>query len=1076
MHRGGRTHYVKEASFFLFRYLQPLLFVIVAPLLLVLLGYWYLDRIHILLLAEMERRIFHIAEQGTNIIDARLQARTQVLETLASHPVIMDEKVPLERKIALLRSEEKRLNYVRLGLARITGEASTTDGQQIFVNDRKYFLQAKYGAPHISEVLISRLDKRTSVAHAVPVRNAAGDVIAVIFATEEAPLLAGRLNVRFSYEGTGTSLLMDANGMLLDAHGELENIFKKIASENSPETVGQFRRRINTPDSALSRIVYNGEKVYAGTMRVPSTGGWQLMLMVPETALTLQVRPALSLTVGTLAATVLLLIVSGLYIMSLRRGYLRQRGFAEAAIHSAGIYQVETDAKGQILNCNTLFTRKMGWKEDDHLPNLHDLALGQNREDMENALNNRQPFAQKLRGVNDEVLYVQWHVLSTQHSKALVLLGTDFSAREQAAVSQRTAAAMRDMQQVFDNIPMPMSLRDTDNHLRHANRTLRALAGNDDVESNGKRFGGKVPDHEIILLNEAFHRVLQTKASVCVSHTSVDADGSLRHYENTQTPLLDENNAVTCVVSMSADVTDSIRVQQHLKQEVQRLRDLLDSSPVGVIIVVQGQVRFRNLRARQLVGLEVGSNLSDVPVVEGDPAAMVEQLLTKPVIRDVPFTLMDPRKRLRHLLLTASNTQLEGESGTLIWAVDVTAIKDVEKQLIQARDDAEAATRAKSDFLATMSHEIRTPMNAVLGFIHLFERSNLTQRQLDYLEKISISATGLLRIINDILDFSKIEAGRLEIENIPFHLSACVDAAHSIMGFSARDKGLELITKVAPDVPELVLGDGERLNQVLINLLNNAVKFTTSGTITLDVSLLHRHEDGSLVLSFQISDTGIGMNEEQIARIFQPFSQADTSTTRKFGGTGLGLVICRRLVELMGGHIELTSKVGQGTTFTFTVRCHSAHQSELPAADVTTGTETDPLAHVRGARVLVVEDNEINQEIAGAMLSQLGMEVDFADDGQEALDKVDEKDYALIFMDMQMPGMDGLEATRRIRAKGALRPELKLLPIVAMTANAMLNDRRRCLEAGMNDHLAKPFSPQGLQTLLMHWLKVHPQE
>ena len=1073
---------VKQVSSPFVRYGQPLLLVVVAPLLFALLSYIYMGRLNVLLQEEMQRNITNLAQQSVSIIEARLEGRLSVLETLAAHPRIMDESVSVEQKLDLLRNDVRHRSHVRMGLVKPDGQAHTTDSQTFSAHDRTYFQESLSGKPHVSEVIVSRLDKYPVVVHSMPIHNADGDVSGVIYATEQAAALAEQLNVRFSYADTGSSFLMDGKGTLLVAPNSVDNNFyTRLARENPPDVVALFRRNMQLPYSDMISMVYQGQKVFATSLRVPGSSGWHLVFMVPESAATAPMRPLLTLTISALLGIVLVLMGTGFYILALRKGYLRQRGFAEAAIHSAGMYQLQVDHKGNILSCNDLFRRRMGFGPTQALPNLSQLshlthqrdpALEQQRGVMEKSLSRHEPFAQKLRGQGDDVLYVQWHVLPAHRSDAVTLLGTDFSAQEQTAASQRNAALLRDMQSVFDNIPFPMAVRGTDNKLLLANHSLVLLAGKDLVHSEDVRFGGRVPTDEVRRLNAALLEAVQSKTKVATLHSATLPDGTVHHYENVQTPLLDEQGVVTSVVSISVDVTESLQAQEYLTQEVQRLRDLLDTSPVGVIIAQQGVVRFRNLRARQMVGLDVGSYVRDVPLTEGDPDAVLHALETKPVIRDLPFSLYDPRKRLRHMLLTASQTMLEGERATLVWAVDVTALKDVESQLIQARDAAEAATRAKSDFLATMSHEIRTPMNAVLGFLHLFDRNNLTPRQLDYLEKITVSATGLLRIINDILDFSKIEAGKLEIECQSFDVYACVDAAQSIMGFSAREKGLDLQVRVADNVPGTVCGDRQRLSQVLINLLNNAVKFTPEGSVTLEVALHQPSpalpDAGSVDLLFSITDTGIGMDEEQISRIFQPFAQADTSTSRRFGGTGLGLVISRRLVQLMGGDIEVTSTPGQGTTFRFFVRLGSGHRQEadLPQAQA---AQVD-CDHWRDMRVLVVEDNEINQEIAGEMLRQLGFVVDFANDGLQSLDKVEEQEYVLIFMDMQMPGMDGLEATRRIRLKGAVRPELKSLPIVAMTANAMLDDRRRCLLAGMDDHLSKPIEPLELRKILIKWL------
>ena len=404
-------------------------------------------------------------------------------------------------------------------------------------------------------------------------------------------------------------------------------------------------------------------------------------------------------------------------------------------------------------------------------------------------------------------------------------------------------------------------------------------------------------------------------------------------------------------------------------------------------------------------------------------------------------------------------------------------------ELLQARDEAEKATEAKSIFLSTVSHEMRTPLNAVIGFTHLFDRNGLSGEQAKTLDKIRISAEQLLCVINDVLDFSKIEADKLEIECIPFQLRALVDSVLSVASFAAQAKHLHLVSHVDDDVPVVLRGDPGRLRQVLLNLLNNAVKFTALGSVTLEVHLgvpVPGQDRDTIPVSFRVSDTGVGIPPHKLDTIFQPFMQADTSIARRYGGTGLGLSICRQLVELMGGQIHVESREGQGTCFYFDLPLQQA--STTDAEQLAREETRTPLPPSRlSARVLVVDDNVINREIACALLESLGVaSPDTAEDGREAVRKVLAEPYDLVFMDMQMPGMDGLEATRAIRTaaehmqQGKSTPPakewLKDMRIIAMTANALTEDKVRCLEAGMDDHIAKPLLPDVLHALLLHWL------
>jgi two-component system, sensor histidine kinase and response regulator len=416
----------------------------------------------------------------------------------------------------------------------------------------------------------------------------------------------------------------------------------------------------------------------------------------------------------------------------------------------------------------------------------------------------------------------------------------------------------------------------------------------------------------------------------------------------------------------------------------------------------------------------------------------------------------------RTLKLEATNTQLTVANQSLIAATE-KAQKMAESALV--------ASHAKSEFLANMSHEIRTPMNGVIGMVNFLLETDLSSDQRDFAATIKVSADALLFIINDILDFSKIEAGKMTLERVCFDLRETVKGIIELLNLQAQNKGLELTCSIQPDTCTRLLGDPTRLRQILLNLLGNAIKFTNQGKVGLEVIPL-REIDDDIQLQFSVHDTGIGISEEVQKSLFQSFTQADASTTRKFGGTGLGLAISRKLVELMGGALNVTSRLGEGSTFSFTLL--------LPKQKADAAGDHPPVATIEysrkvhattssvvpeNTRVLLAEDTKVNQLVAERLLKQLGCTVDIANNGLEAVEAWRKNQYRIIVMDCHMPEMDGYAATRRIRE---LEAEQNLSPtqIIALTASTMEGDRELCFAAGMSDFTSKPISKQALETAL----------
>ena len=474
--------------------------------------------------------------------------------------------------------------------------------------------------------------------------------------------------------------------------------------------------------------------------------------------------------------------------------------------------------------------------------------------------------------------------------------------------------------------------------------------------------------------------------------------------------------------------------------------------------------RYVNARTATILGRSVQQVIGrqDGELMLGDAAAAAQRTERQVFDSGAKFVgeerFVDAHGQVHHLWSVKVPLGLPGPvTGLIGLSTDVT-------ELHRLKEQADAASQAKSDFLSNMSHEIRTPMNSIIGMAHLALKSVADVRQRDYLQKIFHSGQHLLGLINDILDFSKIEAGKLELEVLDFRLDTLLGNIASQLGDAAAVKGLSLQFDIAPDLPQRWRGDPLRLEQVLLNLASNAIKFSDNGSIYVRVRQSEERASHTL-LRFEVQDRGIGMKQEEVAQLFRSFHQADPSTTRRYGGSGLGLVISKQLAELMGGKVGVYSQPGQGSTFWFTARLEKCVQvSDDRIAEV----EPEVLGVIRGASILLVEDNVFSQQVGCELLEDAGATVCVAGNGREALDLLARQRYDCVLMDVQMPEMDGFEATRRIRAD----PRLAGLLVIAMTANAGSEDRARCLAAGMDEFVTKPIAPNLLFHLLAKWFRL----
>jgi PAS domain S-box-containing protein len=665
--------------------------------------------------------------------------------------------------------------------------------------------------------------------------------------------------------------------------------------------------------------------------------------------------------------------------------------------------------------------------------------------------------------------------ISSPVNQAFYYLWTvrDITGQRQAEVSQQQQA----FKQVLDESQTGISFIDQEERIQHSNRVMEFMLGYPADELHQLRFSDLVHPGESSALKKRMEALLHGKtASLKEEVRMLHKNGSVVYTLFSASAITEDNQRGAVI--MLEDISQEKQREQQLLQSVSDYASLLESTDDGICLLsydyrlrIMNEAFAQKMQmvyhhvplSGQLFSLLVPAREQKTwwqrfsQVIKGESLFVREQ-----------YTLADGQTLFYNWLMRPVAGTHGMITGISLFVRDVTRQIAREEEISRAREEAERANMAKSRFLATMSHEIRTPLTGIIGMLDLLSDTRLDQQQKQYVQNLRLSSDTLMQIINDVLDYSKIESDKLELVIAPFSVSECIEETFNILHAKAKEKNLRLSYRVDPDIPAELEGDKTRLRQVLINLVGNAIKFTHQGGITVLVKKESCTQE-ECILQFAVSDTGIGITPEQQQKLFQEFSQADASTFSKYGGTGLGLAISARLISLMNGKIWVQSQEGKGSVFYFTVRFRLPALAQPASSTYTDSNLTETVEEENREfiplKILVAEDNEINQALMKVILSKLGYDAEIVAGGAEAVNRIKSSKIDLIFMDVQMPGMDGLEATAAIRQMKDIDQPI----IVAMTAYAMLGDREKCLAAGMDDYISKPVRMQDIKSVILRW-------
>jgi signal transduction histidine kinase/ActR/RegA family two-component response regulator len=684
-------------------------------------------------------------------------------------------------------------------------------------------------------------------------------------------------------------------------------------------------------------------------------------------------------------------------------------------------------------------------------------------------------------------------------------------------LNKKTLTANQFMYDVMDSFTYPFYVLDADTGATIISNKSASQPGNTTAES----FTVLCRQKE---WTDLIEQVRKTRSQLTAECVYTDNLNQRRMVELNACPLFTQNGKLSHILVYTPDITKRKQTEEELRRRRENLQAIFEIAPVGMMLVDDAlKVRqvnqsFKLLldkQSDQLTGCRVGDSFNCVQALEAPNGCGTGTACGACQLREMLTTILKTgqiveKKDIQSILVihgretklsfevSAVPILLEGKRYAIVVMSNITDRKQNEEQLRKAKDEAESATRemdrlnrqldasarranhlsqqsmdackAKSQFLATMSHEIRTPMNSILGFSELLAEEPLSDSQKEYVQLIRNSSNTLLTLINDILDFSKIEAGKLAVEKTETPLHVLQEEMESMFRPTAVAKGLELAVLQCEELPRTIHTDPVRIRQCLINLINNAIKFTQNGHVYVNVS--RKQQQDKTFIQFDIEDTGIGIPLDKQAKIFEMFTQADNSTSQKYGGTGLGLTITKKLAELLGGELSVISQPGVGSVFTMTIDAgavgeQNSYNKYEQAEEVQKEPHPKPMTVNTGEtkKILLAEDNPVNQQLMNVLLKKMGYDVTLVDNGKLAIEALEKGSFDIVLMDIQMPEMNGLEATRAIRQKGYK------IPVVAITANALKGDREQCLEAGCDDYLPKPVDKYDLEDMIQKYIQ-----